>query len=532
MKHYKMHKEESDHFVMHDARDGKSFKVAKKGLSDAHQQKVRKMAGGGMVGPPALEEPMLQNAFPIENVPGPLPPPAPFDFGMSNPNMHPQAPGVMPDMVASNPNMQPVTQPDFSKPPPIGGTPTNNPNTAPLGGGMQTASYSGAMPSDPMADATKQNAAVIGDYQRALDEGVKAQRDAGEAQAKIIEANALQQQKDEALYQKNHAALDQQTQALTDDVANAKIDPTRLWSGASTGNKVLASIGILLSGIGSGMAGGQNLAMNVIQKAIDNDIEAQKSELGKKQNLLTQNYRRYGDLEIARAATASQLNAAAQGQIAAAAARAQGPAAAAAAHQALAGLRAQNAQNLQIVAAQQTKNEILNSGGGPGLTPALAEQVAPKRWLHTPMGIQIAKTEEDAKVLTDGQTQASSINKQLDDMITFARTEGTTLPGTKKNAIAQSMATSLKLALKGPAVYNLGAISKEDGKMLDEVVSDPGSIFTDRSIAVLMEQKKRLKDGMANQYSSRLMNPGRLGGVQNRDVPVPGAAMSLTSGKR
>lgn len=63
--------------------------------------------------------------------------------------------------------------------------------------------------------------------------------------------------------------------------ANAeKIDPERYWNSRSTGGKILAGIGIILGGMGQGlMRRGENPAMQVINKAIDDDIAAQKGHI-------------------------------------------------------------------------------------------------------------------------------------------------------------------------------------------------------------------------------------------------------------
>lgn len=92
-------------------------------------------------------------------------------------------------------------------------------------------------------------------------------------------------------------------------ILDQKIDPSKLWQSSSTGNKVGAALSIILSGIGAGMQGpgARNMALDVINKSIDRDIEAQKLELGKKQTLFSENLRRVGDANAAAALTKSQL---------------------------------------------------------------------------------------------------------------------------------------------------------------------------------------------------------------------------------
>lgn len=92
---------------------------------------------------------------------------------------------------------------------------------------------------------------------------------------------------------------------LFNDVKNQKIDPYKVWNDSSTGQKAGIVVGMLLSGLGQGLQGpgATNMAMDAYNKQVDRSIESQKMELGKKENLLSQNLRRYGDLHTAEAAT-------------------------------------------------------------------------------------------------------------------------------------------------------------------------------------------------------------------------------------
>lgn len=87
-----------------------------------------------------------------------------------------------------------------------------------------------------------------------------------------------------------------------------QIDPNRFMGNMSTLGRIGTALGLILGGIGKGMTGGrENLALRALENAIDRDIDAQKQELGKKNNLLTAYYKMYGDLEQAEAATKAQI---------------------------------------------------------------------------------------------------------------------------------------------------------------------------------------------------------------------------------
>jgi hypothetical protein len=56
----------------------------------------------------------------------------------------------------------------------------------------------------------------------------------------------------------------------------SKIDPDKYLKNLGVGGKLLASIGMVLSGAGSGLSGQPNLAVEVFQRNIDRDIQAQQ----------------------------------------------------------------------------------------------------------------------------------------------------------------------------------------------------------------------------------------------------------------
>jgi len=60
------------------------------------------------------------------------------------------------------------------------------------------------------------------------------------------------------------------------------IDPERYWANRSNGQRVMAGIGMILSGIGSGLAGQENMAMKIINDAIERDLLAQRENIAGK----------------------------------------------------------------------------------------------------------------------------------------------------------------------------------------------------------------------------------------------------------
>jgi hypothetical protein len=109
-------------------------------------------------------------------------------------------------------------------------------------------------------------------------------------------------------YQTRLAAIDNEQSELAKKFSDGKIDPNRVWHNTSTGNKILAGIGLLLSGIGSGLSGQKNMALEIIQKKIDQDIDAQKADKENSRSLFQMNMEKYKNAQLAEEATRLQMN--------------------------------------------------------------------------------------------------------------------------------------------------------------------------------------------------------------------------------
>lgn len=110
--------------------------------------------------------------------------------------------------------------------------------------------------------------------------------------------------------------------ALMQHFMDSQVDPNRYWNSKSTGSKILSAIGLALSGLGAG-ANGKNLALDHIQKSIDNDIDAQKNDMSKKATLWKMNRERMTSDEQATLATQNQYLTGVQAKIAMAGAQTQ-----------------------------------------------------------------------------------------------------------------------------------------------------------------------------------------------------------------
>lgn len=110
-------------------------------------------------------------------------------------------------------------------------------------------------------------------------------------QAKQLIPIAQQQEQAAAdAYKESNLKRQAYTQYMTDamtkyeqmnkEIQDTHLDPTRLLQGS---RGMIASLGVALGTLGSSMSGGPNTALDIVNKAIDRDIEAQQLEYRKKQ---------------------------------------------------------------------------------------------------------------------------------------------------------------------------------------------------------------------------------------------------------
>lgn len=125
-------------------------------------------------------------------------------------------------------------------------------------------------------------------------EGVEAQKTAAIQQSQLKQELNLANQQNE-YRQSLHSDMNQ----LTQDILNHQINPKDYMESKDGLGKAQTAIGLLLGGIGSGLAGGPNIALEFLNKQIDRNIEAQKANLGVKHNLLSALHQQYGDSFVA-----------------------------------------------------------------------------------------------------------------------------------------------------------------------------------------------------------------------------------------
>lgn len=187
-----------------------------------------------------------------------------------------------------------ITTPDLPNPQTLAQSTTPSP-------GIQVNGVSSPVPEsvEPLSigQQTQQSSELLQNQMGA--EGAKATANSEKAQRDaIIEGNLAAQGKAaqnemlhwQGAFETAHANALQQDQSALKEAASMKVDPDHWWNQHDTGGKIAASIGLILGGIGQGMAAfgphgnknATNMAIDEMDKAINRDIDSQKENIKNK----------------------------------------------------------------------------------------------------------------------------------------------------------------------------------------------------------------------------------------------------------
>jgi hypothetical protein len=115
--------------------------------------------------------------------------------------------------------------------------------------------------------------------QNKADEEARINADAAKQQAQLLadQKTSMAKAMDDA------QARDTKIRSMVQDQMSQNVDPDKFWNSKSTGQKATALVGIMLGGIGMGIAHrpGENPAMAQLNKMIDADIDSQKFNIDK-----------------------------------------------------------------------------------------------------------------------------------------------------------------------------------------------------------------------------------------------------------
>lgn len=247
--------------------------------------------------------------------------------------------------------------------------------------------------------------------------GAEADIKNAEAQKAALNRGIGAQQATLASYQQHLKALDQEHQNFMHDYQNQHIDPQHYFSSMTTPGKISTAIGLILGGIGAGIAGQRsNPAMDFLNAQIDRDINAQKQEMEKTHNLLRANMEQYKNLYDATNVTRAQQMGILQSQLEKAAMTASTEKAKSAALTAASKLMGDQATIYSQVAAHRAILDQANSGM---LSPEQAIQFSPI--LNDKQKSEAMKEVDDMKHIMGVRDQ---VLKSFDDVAKAASVAG------------------------------------------------------------------------------------------------------------
>ena len=311
------------------------------------------------------------------------------------------------------------------------------------------------------------------------------------AEEPIRQENAMIMAEEEAQKKKIQSLAERQKklqdQIIEEDNELKSIDPDRFWNDKSTGQKVMATIGLILGGIGSGLTGQPNAALQVLQNQIDKDIESQKlnaeQALAKKKhalNIVELNLKRLNDStnnKLKKIQIQKMISDMQQSQLALQ-------------EQRLMAKKLSSSEGLtreEVFALDpklQEKMIILSDGR---FRPATSAQVAKKLNQET-----IPQAKDSIRGLTE-----------LKEILEMPAAEIRPSLRAKSATIRQSLKGALRLELFGP-----GVMTDFESRMADRIIGDPTKILTldDVEKAKFNALLKKVKQGTLDKIRQSGVN--------------------------
>jgi hypothetical protein len=285
---------------------------------------------------------------------------------------------------------------------------------------------------------TLQDASGMGLYNQAMGamgmqaKGIQGMADAqsqgAKQQAQVYEAHnkalADFQQKADA----DRSALNKDLDTQMKSAMDAKVDPFRLWSNAGVGNKIAASIGLVLGGIGSGLTGQPNAGAQMLNNLMEKDVESQRANIGKQQNLLSMNYQKLKDMDQAEQLTMMQMNAQLQGKLAQTAANTQSDVAKSQATAMIGQLKQQQIPMQQSLMQSMMMRQLL-AGGAQNMNPDFLPQDLRERAVRVPgrdgqSRLAFAFDKDTAHKFREAEKETDTLESKIKDAINFVDQKG------------------------------------------------------------------------------------------------------------
>lgn len=329
----------------------------------------------------------------------------------------------------------------------------------------------------PMNQVPDPNAG-FGMGMKAADIESKAQQQQAQTNQNLLQHQYEQERSFQASSKEHLDEIQNQSQALIEDINNSHIDPNKFLGDMGTPKRLATGIGLILGGIGSGLTHGPNMALEFLNKQIDRDIESQQANLNNKHSLLSANMQQYHNVQDAANVTRVQMAHMFANQLDQAAAAAGTPLAQARALQAKSALIQQYYPLAQQTAMRQAMMSMASRGGTGGENTqygALLRVMNPeaaKVWEeHTVPG---TPGQSAIPITADNRNDIfakTNFDRKLNDYIGFAQNNSGSLDP-RTIAVGKAKAAELQ-GLYRQATH--GGVYKEgESKFIEQLIdSDP-----------------------------------------------------------
>lgn len=368
----------------------------------------------------------------------------------------------------------------------------------------------------------------LGEQKQGILGGAEAESQLGRQQAETLGTGVAQQQKVQQSFQDHFNQLDHERQNFQQDLLNQHIDPKRYLSNMGAGQKIFTMIGLILGGAGSGLTGQSNPAMDFLNKQMTNDIEAQKTEMGKGENLLAANMKQFGNLYDATRMTQIMQMDIVKNQLAQQAAKSSDPLIKARAQQAIGQLDMQAAPILSQMAMRKALLSGVQQGGQD---PSMAIRMIVPEHQQQEAFKELKEGEEQVK----GRDAAMSAFDQLNQVNTIGNRVTSPIQTPKQ---ADALRNNLAVQLARAAAGRVNEYEFEAAKQLFPAVGDDAKTVQTKRQALTNFIQEKMNHPILNAYGINLgtvKQGGRYGEQGQKKIqlgaPVQGKTANVSQGK-
>lgn len=385
--------------------------------------------------------------------------------------------------------------------------------------------------SDPYAQAAKIELSGLKQQAEAAQQAAMAMGEAGAREASVtsMAANVLNRQM--VIFEQKMKDMEAERQKLMADADKGYVDPRKLMRELSTGGKILAGVGLLFGGIGSGLTGQPNLAFQMMEKAIDQDIDAQSKNVGIKKTLLENNLKATDNMLSAMQLTKAQLmdlNALHLKQIAA---ESVDPIKRAEAMRAGGEFMTKAGEIYRTFALRQAMLDAGKAGGESGfqeqmktlrtMGPEAAKYAEDFEKKHVP-GIGNASKEVPREVM-EQIANRRDVHDGIVELENYARQYGSAIPVVQHSIITQGKAKAALVLNKMRLGEKMGVFTKADSEFLEDIIKDPTVFFAKYRA---LPKYKEMKEANLSALNSMLSTYGapkvtsEMAGVKTKMIKV------------